>query len=112
MAMKRQLAGMRLVVCIGSRCRRRGSGRLLKAAAARKPVQVVRSGCLGLCMRAPVVISYPDGIWYGAMTVPEVAQVGVPGSNLEEHVVFRMGEGPRPPKFRCEALPELGSDLH
>lgn len=56
-----------LVVCVGRRCGWRGR-RLARALARRPGTVVIRAECLALCRRAPVVVAYPTGNWYGGMT--------------------------------------------
>ena len=38
-------------------------------------VQVTTCGCLGLCDEGPVVIVYPDGIWYRGVKAPDVPEI-------------------------------------
>ena len=38
-------------------------------------VQVTTCGCLGLCDEGPVVIVYPDGIWYRQVKAPDVPEI-------------------------------------
>jgi len=38
-------------------------------------VEVTPCGCLGLCRRGPVVVVYPEGIWYGGVTVDDVDEI-------------------------------------
>ena len=38
-------------------------------------VQVTTCGCLGLCDEGPMVIVYPDGVWYRGVTAPDVAEI-------------------------------------
>lgn len=33
------------------------------------------TGCLGSCEHGPVVIVYPEAVWYGQVTVPDVAEI-------------------------------------
>ncbi len=60
-------------------CKARGSEAVLaelkKKAALSGMVESVRiqkSGCLDLCEDGPVVVAYPDGKWYGNVTVADV----------------------------------------
>ncbi|ADG81565.1 sucraseferredoxin family protein [Thermincola ferriacetica] len=48
-------------------------------------VFVTNTGCLGICEKGPIVIVYPDNVWYGAVTVDDVEEI------MEEHI-----EGGRP----------------
>ena len=49
-------------------------GELEKRGAAGE-VQVTTCGCLGLCDEGPVMIVYPDGIWYRGVKAPDVPEI-------------------------------------
>lgn len=38
-------------------------------------VMVTSTGCLGLCTMGPVVMIYPDKIWYGKVEVDDVEEI-------------------------------------
>ena len=38
-------------------------------------VQVSTCGCLGLCESGPVMIVYPEGVWYTKLTPPDVSEI-------------------------------------
>ena len=44
-------------------------------------VQVVGTGCFGLCEKGPIVIVYPEGAFYSGMTVDKVDEI------VEEHLL-------------------------
>ncbi len=46
-----------------------------------KEVQVVATGCFGLCEEGPIVIVYPEGSFYSKMTVEKVDEI------VEEHLL-------------------------
>ncbi len=46
-----------------------------------KEVQVVMTGCFGLCAMGPVVIVYPEGSFYSRVTVDDVDEI------VEEHLL-------------------------
>jgi len=46
-----------------------------------KEVQVVGTGCFGLCEEGPVVIVYPEGSFYSRMNVDKVDEI------VEEHLL-------------------------
>ena len=46
-----------------------------------KEVQVVMTGCFGLCAMGPVVIVYPEGSFYSRVTVDDVDEI------VEEHLI-------------------------
>ncbi|KNY30059.1 2Fe-2S ferredoxin [Pseudobacteroides cellulosolvens] len=43
-------------------------------------ILVTNTGCLGICSKGPVVIVYPDGVWYKEVTVDDVSEI------VEEHL--------------------------
>ncbi len=104
---------VRVVLCLGIRCRRRGALRLLKVAQAGQGVLLIRARCLRLCPRAPVAVRYPIGTWYGRLT-PELFGALLEGRSdeaLESSVVFRMADTVFRPQIAAKALPEPESDL-
>lgn len=38
-------------------------------------VLVSNSGCFGICSSGPAAVVYPEGIWYGGLTVEDVAEI-------------------------------------
>ena len=44
-------------------------------------IRVNKSGCLDNCERGVSVVVYPEGVWYGHVTVADVAEI------VEEHLV-------------------------
>ncbi|WP_027364906.1 (2Fe-2S) ferredoxin domain-containing protein [Desulfotruncus alcoholivorax] len=42
---------------------------------------ISNTGCLGLCEQGPVVIIYPDNVWYGGVTPGDVEEI------MEEHIL-------------------------
>ncbi len=52
-------------------------------------VQITTSGCLGLCDDGPILIVYPEGVWYHKVKAEDVAEIV--GSHLKlGHVVSRL----------------------
>ena len=43
-------------------------------------VMVTNTGCLGICEKGPIVIVYPDNVWYGSVTLDDVEEI------IEEHI--------------------------
>ncbi|MDF2570203.1 MAG: Ferredoxin, 2Fe-2S [Sporomusa sp.] len=43
-------------------------------------VFVTNTGCFGICEKGPVVVVYPDNIWYGSVTLNDVEAI------MEEHI--------------------------
>ena len=52
--------------------------------------------CLGVCMGGPIVVVYPDGVWYGAVTRALLERIVVEhlrdGRVVEEAVFHRLGK--------------------
>jgi (2Fe-2S) ferredoxin len=42
-------------------------------------VMVTNTGCMGICTKGPVVVVYPEGIWYKEVTPDDVEEI------VEEH---------------------------
>ncbi len=71
-----------VLVCGGTGCSSSGSAQLierfeeqLKEKGLDKEVQVVRTGCFGLCEAGPVVIVYPEGTFYSRVKVEDVDEI-------------------------------------
>lgn len=43
-------------------------------------VFVSNTGCFGICEKGPIVVVYPDNVWYGSVTVDDVEEI------MEEHI--------------------------
>ncbi|OEF96265.1 2Fe-2S ferredoxin [Desulfuribacillus alkaliarsenatis] len=43
-------------------------------------VMVTNTGCLAICEKGPVVIVYPDNIWYGSVSEGDVEEI------IEQHI--------------------------
>ncbi len=76
-----------VLVCGGTGCTSNHSGEiytefqnLLKEKGLESDVNVVRTGCFGLCAVGPVVIVYPEGAFYAGITVEDVREI------VEEHI--------------------------
>jgi len=41
---------------------------------------VTNTGCLGICEKGPIVIVYPDNVWYGSVTADDVEEI------MDEHI--------------------------
>jgi NADH:ubiquinone oxidoreductase subunit F (NADH-binding)/(2Fe-2S) ferredoxin/NAD-dependent dihydropyrimidine dehydrogenase PreA subunit len=77
-----------VLVCGGTGCTSSGSNDIcdafkseLSAKGLDKEVEVVKTGCFGLCELGPVVIVYPEGAFYSHVTVEDVAEL------VEEHLL-------------------------
>ena len=40
-----------------------------------RTVRANKAGCLDQCEHGPTVVVYPDGVWYGAVTADDVAEI-------------------------------------
>jgi (2Fe-2S) ferredoxin len=38
-------------------------------------VMVTNTGCFGICSSGPVVVVYPEGVWYKEVTAEDVAEI-------------------------------------
>jgi (2Fe-2S) ferredoxin len=43
-------------------------------------VFVTNTGCFGICEKGPIVVVYPDNVWYGSVTLDDVEVI------LDEHI--------------------------
>ncbi len=76
-----------LFVCIGPDCCKARAGELtwdyIKKRTANCGVDVMRTkaGCFRICKGGPVMVVYPDGIWYGEVTPNRFERI------LQQHIV-------------------------
>jgi len=38
-------------------------------------IMVTNSGCFGICQSGPVMVVYPEGIWYSEVGVDDIAEI-------------------------------------
>ena len=83
-----------ILVCASTSCLAGKAGKLIetfeekaKAAGKADVVQVVKTGCFGLCAVGPVVIVYPEGIFYEH--VDEAAAIRIFDEHIQEGNVVR-----------------------
>ena len=38
-------------------------------------VFVTNTGCFGICEKGPIVVVYPDNVWYGSVTPKDVEEI-------------------------------------
>jgi (2Fe-2S) ferredoxin len=43
-------------------------------------VFVTNTGCFGVCEQGPIVVVYPDNVWYGSVTPDDVEEI------MDEHI--------------------------
>ena len=77
-----------VLVCGGTGCSSSGSGTIeemfktaLVEKGLEKEVQVVRTGCFGLCEAGPICIVYPEGSFYSHVKKEDVDRI------VEEHLL-------------------------
>lgn len=77
-----------IMVCGGTGCTSSGSGKIIEAfnreiaaAGINEEVKVIKTGCFGLCALGPIVVVYPEGIFYAMVEEKDVKEI------VEEHLV-------------------------
>ena len=77
-----------VLVCGGTGCTSSHSGELIdalneniKLKGLEDEVQVVRTGCFGLCALGPIMIVYPEGCFYSEVKVEDIPEI------VEEHLL-------------------------
>ncbi|MGN1202845.1 MAG: NAD(P)H-dependent oxidoreductase subunit E, partial [Eubacterium sp.] len=85
-----------VMICGGTGCTSSGSKKiqaefkkLIKAYGLEEEIQVVQTGCFGLCALGPVVIVYPDGTFYSRVMPEDVEEI-VESHLLKGHIVERL----------------------
>lgn len=43
-------------------------------------VMVTNTGCFSICNKGPIVVVYPEGTWYGGVTLEDVEKI------MDEHI--------------------------
>lgn len=43
-------------------------------------VMVTNTGCFAICNKGPIVVVYPEGTWYGGVTLEDVEEI------MDEHI--------------------------
>ncbi|MGN0534690.1 MAG: NADH-quinone oxidoreductase subunit NuoF [Eubacterium sp.] len=85
-----------IMICGGTGCTSSGSKKIqekfaesLRANGLENEVQLVQTGCFGLCALGPVVIVYPDGTFYSRVSVDDIDEI-VEQHILKGHIVERL----------------------
>ncbi len=85
-----------ILVCAGTGCTSAQSEKIiesfethLKEVGLEKEVQVIKTGCFGLCALGPIVVVYPEGSFYSRVT-PEDTEVIVNEHILKGRIVKRL----------------------
>ena len=76
-----------VLVCGGTGCTSSGSAKVIEALQQQlevqgltEKVQIVKTGCFGLCAKGPIMIVYPEGSFYSMVNVDEIPRI------VEEHL--------------------------
>ncbi len=43
-------------------------------------VFVTNTGCFGICEKGPIVVVYPENVWYGSVSPDDVAEI------MDQHI--------------------------
>ena len=77
-----------IMVCGGTGCPSSGSQKIIEAfnreiaaAGLNEEIKVIKTGCFGLCALGPIVVVYPEGIFYSMVEEKDVKEI------VEEHLV-------------------------
>ncbi len=77
-----------VLICGGTGCHSNSSAKIyeefidqIKEKGLEKEVQMVMTGCFGLCAAGPVIIVYPEGTFYSKVKVEDVTDI------IEDHII-------------------------
>jgi len=85
-----------LLFCDGGDCKGKDLMKAARKLLGKDSVHVKRSGvgCLGQCNKGPLVLVYPDGVWYeceNEKTLRKIIKQHVQGGEVvKKHVVYQM----------------------
>ncbi|MBE6855161.1 MAG: NADH-quinone oxidoreductase subunit F, partial [Ruminococcus sp.] len=88
-----------VLICGGTGCTSSGSDKIaikleeeLKKNRLESEVNIVRTGCFGLCEKGPIMIVYPEGTFYSHITaddIPEIVSEHLLKGRVVERLVFQ-----------------------
>lgn len=77
-----------VLVCGGTGCTSSGSPKIIEklkeefaAKGLTDKIQIVKTGCFGLCERGPIMIVYPEGSFYSRVDIDEIPRI------VDEHLI-------------------------
>ncbi len=44
-------------------------------------VMITNTGCFGICSQGPIMVVYPEGVWYGAVSEDDIDKI------VEQHII-------------------------
>lgn len=54
-----------------------------------KSIRANKAGCLGMCEHGPSMVIYPQGIWYGGVSMKDVSEI-IERSILKDEIIERL----------------------
>ncbi len=104
-----------VLICGGTGCTSSGSAQIVEALeneiknkGLAEEIKVVKTGCFGLCALGPIMIVYPEGVFYSRVTVDDVPEIVeehlLKGRKVERLVYNDSGDAEKP----AESLAETG----
>ena len=77
-----------VLICAGTGCTSSGSAQVadalereIEVKGLSEEIKVVKTGCYGLCALGPIMIVYPEGVFYSRVTVEDIPEI------VEEHLL-------------------------
>ena len=65
----------------GSEALQKAFKRALAERGINRRIRANKSGCLDQCEKGPTVVVYPEGVWYGRVTLDDVDEI------VDQHIV-------------------------